>query len=230
VLEGFHPVKHALRFDADIEMVLTPDAAALEALALELAPDVLDRLRDLLTLVPPASWPRLGAGAVNPVMAVARKPAFDAAGFLAEPAGGPPLVLLEEPTHLGNVGAVIRTAAAAGAAAVLTLRGPDPWHPAALRGSAGLHFALPVARLSALEGSCRPLVAVHPEGEALGVRPLPPNAILTFGSERRGLSPDLLERADRRVAIPMRIGVSSLNLAAAAAIMLYTWRLGPESG
>jgi TrmH family RNA methyltransferase len=51
-------------------------------------------------------------------------------------------------------------------------------------------------------------------------------ALLAFGSERRGLSEALLAAADRRLAIPMRAGVSSLNLASAVAVILYLWRLG----
>ena len=55
---------------------------------------------------------------------------------------------------------------------------------------------------------------------------IPMRAILAFGSERRGLSPALRARAARRIAIPMRQGVSSLNLATAVAVVLYAWRLG----
>lgn len=51
---------------------------------------------------------------------------------------------------------------------------------------------------------------------------LPPGAMLAFGSERRGLCPALLARADRSLAIPMRPGVSSLNLATAVAVVLYS--------
>jgi TrmH family RNA methyltransferase len=51
-------------------------------------------------------------------------------------------------------------------------------------------------------------------------------AVLAFGSERSGLTEALLRRADGRFALPMRPGVSSLNLAAAAAAVLYAWRLG----
>jgi TrmH family RNA methyltransferase len=50
--------------------------------------------------------------------------------------------------------------------------------------------------------------------------------VLAFGSERSGLSEALLERADRRLALPMRPGISSLNLAAAVAAVLYAWRIG----
>jgi TrmH family RNA methyltransferase len=127
-------------------------------------------------------------------------------------------VLLEDPRHLGNVGAVVRVAAAASAAAVLTTGARDPWEPAALRGSAGLHFALPVGRVDAPPRD-RPLVALDPEGGPLA--DLPADAVLAFGTERHGLSAALLERADARATIPMRPGVSSLNLATAVAVALY---------
>jgi TrmH family RNA methyltransferase len=135
------------------------------------------------------------------------------------------LVLLESPGDLGNVGAVVRVAAAAGAAGVLATGRHDPWHPAALRGSAGLHFALPVLQVEALPPTPRPLVALHPEGEPLGRMPLPDDAVLAFGTERDGLSRELLARAKRKLAIPMASGVSSLNLATAVAVTLYAWRL-----
>jgi TrmH family RNA methyltransferase len=96
----------------------------------------------------------------------------------------------------------------------------DPWQPAALRAGAGLAFALPVARVAGLPPSDRPLVAVDPEGEVLPGE-LPARAILAFGTERDGLSDELRSAADLRVRIPMRAGVSSLNLATAVAALLY---------
>ncbi len=133
-------------------------------------------------------------------------------------------MLLENPSHPGNLGAVVRVAAAAGAAAVLTTGARDPWQPAALRGSAGLHFALPVAGADPLPFTDRPLLAIDPDGEPLTAGLTMDRAILAFGSERRGLGEALLARAERRVAIPMREGVSSLNLACAVAVVLYAWR------
>ena len=50
-------------------------------------------------------------------------------------------------------------------------------------------------------------------------------ARLAFGLERRGLSSTVLAAADRQIALPMRPGVSSLNLASAVAVVLYAWRL-----
>ena len=116
----------------------------------------------------------------------------------------------------------------AGSVGLLTTGTHDPWHPDALRGAAGLHFALPVARLQRLEElerTGRPLLAVDPEGEQLDPLALPPRAILAFGTERYGLSRELTARADGRVSIPMRPGVSSLNLATSVAAVLFSWRL-----
>ena len=134
-------------------------------------------------------------------------------------------MLLEDPRHLGNVGAVIRVAAAAGAAGVMTTGRQNPWHPDALRGSAGLHFALPVHHIRALRTQGRDLVALDPAGEPFAPADLPAAAVLAFGAERDGLSDELLAMAQRRVALPMSAGVSSLNLATAVAATLYSLKL-----
>jgi RNA methyltransferase, TrmH family len=227
VLEGFHALKHALRFGAAIEQACAADPAGLDALATKLAPDVAPQLRSLAARVPAAIFAALAAAPVETgVIAIARRPQVDLQAVLEAP-GAAPVVLLEAPARLGNLGAVVRVAAAAGAAAVLTTGTHDPWHAAALRGSAGLHFALPVARLEELPpAGARPLWAIDPEGEPVRPGTIPDHAILAFGSERRGLSAALLAAADRRLAIPMRAGVSSLNLASAVAVILYLWRLG----
>ena len=157
-------------------------------------------------------------------MAVARRPTQpDPDGILAL-AGPAPVVLLEQPRHLGNLGACVRVAAAAGAAGVITTGVQDPWHADALRGSAGLHFALPVARSRVLRTGDRPLIALDPEGLHLGDAAVPERAVLAFGTERDGLSDELLARADARVALPMSAGVSSLNLATAVSAVLFVLR------
>jgi TrmH family RNA methyltransferase len=223
VLEGFHPLKHALRFGAAVELAVAPALAPLAALAERLAPELGPWLARHLTLVAPAVFAQLAASGPE-VLAIAARPAVAIEDMLA--AGNRvPLVLLEHPSHLGNLGAAVRVAAAAGAAGVLTTGRLDPWQPAALRGAAGLHYALPVARLDSLPHSARPLIALDPAGEPFRVERLPDDAILAFGSERRGLSPELCARAERCLALPMRPAVSSLNLATAVAAVLYAWRL-----
>jgi TrmH family RNA methyltransferase len=225
VVEGFHALKHALRFGAELIEAVAVDPAALEELAAELAPDLSGQLarrvetideQTLARLVPLV--PRTG------VVAIARRPAVDLAGILAAPEPAP-VVLLEDPRNMGNIGACVRVAAAAGAAAMLSTGENDPWFPDAVRGAAGLHFALPVTAIEELPRSDRPLLAIDPEGEELHPDRLPPRAVLAFGTERHGLSDELLAAADGRVALPMREGVSSLNLATSVAITLYAWRL-----
>jgi RNA methyltransferase, TrmH family len=225
VVEGFHALKHALRFGAQLVEAVAVDPDGLERLAGQLAPDLVGQLggrvekvepEDLADLVPLV--PRTG------VVAIARRPPVDLAAVLADPRAAP-VVLLEQPKNMGNIGACIRVAAAADAAAVLTTGENDPWYPDAVRGAAGLHFALPVASIESLPVSDRPLLAIDPEGEDLRPGGLPPRAVLAFGTERHGISPELLDRAEARISIPMREGVSSLNLATSVAVTLFALRL-----
>jgi TrmH family RNA methyltransferase len=110
----------------------------------------------------------------------------------------------------------------------MTVGRQNPWHPDALRASAGLHFAIPVHHLRAVRTGNRPLVALDPDGDAMAPEELPRAAVLAFGAERDGLSDELLSRAQRRVALPMAPQVSSLNLATAVAATLYALHFAPE--
>jgi TrmH family RNA methyltransferase len=230
VVEGFHALKHALRFGAELVEAVAVDPPALEAMATDLAPDlagtIADRVEEvdagtLAGLVPLV--PRTG------VAAIARRPRVDLAAALANPDPAP-AVLLEQPRNMGNIGACIRVAAAAGAAALIASGENDPWHPDAVRGAAGLQFALPVARVDSLPPSDRPLLAIDPEGESLAAEQVPERAILAFGTERHGLSSEVFERAQARISIPMREGVSSLNLATSVAIALFAIKLRYSTG
>jgi TrmH family RNA methyltransferase len=228
VLEGFHALKHALRFGAEVEVAVGTDTDELETLAADLAPDLAGRFETLVTTVEPdvlaglvPQAPRTG------VVAIARRKRVDLGAALADPREAP-VVLLEQPRNMGNLGACVRVAAAADAAGLLTIGENDPWHPDAVRGAAGLHYALPaVAAVEpaprGVEG--RPLLALDPEGEEIEPAALPARAILAFGTERHGLSDELLAAADGRIALPMRAGVSSLNLATSVAAVLYAIRL-----
>jgi TrmH family RNA methyltransferase len=216
VLEGFHAIKHAVRFGGEILGAWTADVDEVNGLLERLAPDVripvevvdAEALRQVV--------PR------GQIVAVARRPTQPDPDTVL--AGGGHIVLLEDPRHLGNLGAAVRVAAAAGAAAVMTTGRQDPWHPDALRGSAGLHFALPVHRIRSIRTGGRELVALDPAGDPLAAGDVPATAILAFGTERDGLSDELLAQAQRRIALPMSPGVSSLNLATAVAATLYALR------
>jgi TrmH family RNA methyltransferase len=71
----------------------------------------------------------------------------------------------------------------------------------------------------------RAVIAVDPKGDRFVPRSMPPRAVLAFGTERYGISEELLTQSQHRIAIPMRPGISSLNLATSVAAILFSWRL-----
>jgi TrmH family RNA methyltransferase len=222
VLEGFHALKHALRFGAVVLGAWCADPEGLESLRRALAPDVQLSVQS----VTPTELRRVTPRAQ--VVALALRPSqLDPDRVLA---GEGHVLLLEDPRHLGNLGAAIRVAAAAGAAGLLTTGRLDPWHADAIRGSAGLHFAIPVHRVRTLRTGGRQLVCLHPGGMPFRPGELDGRALLAFGSERHGLSEELLGLSDRQLALPMAAGVSSLNLATAVAATLYALRLAGQHG
>ncbi|MET7450518.1 TrmH family RNA methyltransferase [Streptomyces sp. NPDC005574] len=225
LLDGFHALKHALRFGAEIPVAVTGDRAAALALAEELAPDVRETLAGLLTEVPEATYTSL-VPRPHPtaVAALAVRPARAAnLERLARVPRRAPVVVLDQPRNLGNAGAVIRLAAGFGATGVVTTGTLDPWHPTVVRGGAGLHYATAVERLTVEELPAGPVFALDPEGEDIRGLKLPDDAVLAFGSERSGLSDALRARADHLVALPMRPQVSSYNLATSVAMTPYHW-------
>jgi TrmH family RNA methyltransferase len=212
-LEGLHCVKHALRFAPElVHEVRIRDRRAVRALAGRLAADVAD---DLLARARVADVAHhTGVEATGEVPHENRTPLTDRSA---------PLVLLDRPRSPGNAGAVVRVAAAAGASAVALTGSLDPWHPSVLRGSAGLHYAQPVLRIDDGSDLVRgPFAVLDPGGDPEGI--LPPDAVLVVGTERDGVGAALRARADVVLALPMRPGVSSLNLATAVAAALYRRR------
>lgn len=220
VLDGFHAVKHAARFGADIRCIATDSPDLVACLADALAPEMQDVLQRATVLTRDEFEQLSARRPPTAVLALARKPTPTVDDALR--CGGGPVVLLEGPRHSGNAGAVIRVAAAAGARAVVATGDLDLWSEPVVRGSAGLHFAVDVVGgLAMVPSSDRTLWAVDPEGEPIGRAGLPSDVILAFGTERHGLTRDLKERAAGLVSLPMREGVSSLNLATAVSAMLY---------
>ena len=130
-----------------------------------------------------------------------------------------PLVVLDGVQDPGNVGAICRTAAAAGAPAVAVLQGSaDPFSAKAVRASAGNVFRLTVARatwaeLADLDG----YGASASGGQPLAEAPIENAGMIVLGSEVHGLS-----RSDLKlVTVHLSEGVESLNVAAAAALILF---------
>ncbi len=151
------------------------------------------------------------------------------AAWLAPPAieGVPLVVVLEDIQDPGNVGAMLRTAAAAGATrAVLSKGCHDPWSPKALRGGQGAQFVLPLDTgidlpdwLACFGGDS--LALAPGEGGSLYGRVLTGPLALVVGNEGAGLSLAACAAAAARVSIPMRGKVESLNAAAALAVAVF---------
>ncbi len=148
-----------------------------------------------------------------------------------------PILALERVRDPDNVGSIIRTAAALGGAGLLL--GPecaDPFYRKAVRTSMGSVFTLPMATASAWPDALRRLkelgrvvVALTPGGRDIlpearalaGDRPV----VLLLGSEGQGLTPDARAVADIEARISMASMADSLNVAVAAAVALYAWRM-----
>ncbi|QLE72913.1 TrmH family RNA methyltransferase [Streptomyces rectiverticillatus] len=233
LLDGFHALKHALRFGADVRLAVTSDKAAVLELAAALAGDLTGVLAERLVEIPAQALREL-VPRIHPtgVAALAVRPARRAnLDTLSRAPRQAPVVVLDNPRNLGNVGAVIRLAAGFGATGVVTTGDMDPWHPNAVRAGAGLHYATAVERLPLPELPPGPLYALDPEGDDIRSLTLPDDALIAFGSERHGISPELRERATRLVALPMRPQVSSYNLATSVAMALFHWGgPGPAQG
>lgn len=170
-----------------------------------------------------------GFRTASEVVAVVRKPLS-----LAAPAWKPgtlSLVLdgLQDP---GNVGTLIRTAAWFGFDAVFhTPETADPFGPKAVQASMGALFRVRTAVVDhawfeALPRDC-PLMGAFLDGEALFGAPLPSQGLLVLGNEGHGIGTFLAGRVSRRLTIPRTgSGAESLNVAAAAAVLMAEFRRG----
>jgi TrmH family RNA methyltransferase len=152
-------------------------------------------------------------------------------------------VALAELADPGNAGTVLRTADACGAGAVFFGAGSaDPYGGKAVRSSAGSLFHVDVVRgaplaplLAELQATGVTVLAADGGGEAAldevaADGRLAGPVLWLFGNEARGVPAELAALADLRVRIPMRGRAESLNLAAAAAICLYTTQLNTPAG
>jgi RNA methyltransferase, TrmH family len=164
------------------------------------------------------------------VLALFRRPKSAIAHVLFASAN-PLLVVLDRIQDPGNVGTIIRLATAFDATGVVAIEGTaDPFSPKALRASAGAALLVPVVGAAAaeivglLEGRSIPLYAADTEGEEVTIRR---PAAIVFGNEGRGVSAEIRAGA-RAVGIRMSPRIESLNVGAAAAILLH--RVFTESG
>ena len=227
VVEGWRVLETAAASGAEIQLVLSTPAAATESRGRIVQERLRARGVRLVRVSPYVFESITQVEAPQGVLAVLRRPPEAPRAVLRDPRAL--LAVLDAVQDPGNVGTIVRTAAAVGAtAAVLVGRSADPFGAKAIRSSAGavfrlplLSFALPAQAAEALrEQGVRVLVA-DPRGEqsdaeASFLRPV----ALVFGSEGAGISPAWRQHGST-VRLPMVADAESLNVAAAAAVLLY---------
>ncbi len=221
VLEGEHVVTaFAARHGAPETLIVTDDALALPAVQI-----LAERHADRALVVADALFTGVASiPASVGVLAVVVTPRYVLS------TGADFCMLLDDVQDPGNVGSMLRSAAAAGAAQVLlSKRCAFAWSPKVLRAGQGAHFCLDIhedidlpAWASAYRATGAEIVAtVATGGASVFAAPLAGRIALAIGNEGAGLSAELAACATQRVTIPMPGGIESLNAAAAAAVCLF---------
>ena len=254
LIEGVRAINRAIEHDWPIRAVLVPDGVELSSWA-----------RSVSAACPDADHHTVRADLFARLVDREEPPELLLVGAIVEPRLAdlhPPddgiVVVVDRPSSPGNLGTIVRTSDALGAAALVTVgHGAHLWDPRTVRASVGSLFALPVLSASGpadlaawLEGwrQHHPVTvfATDEDGE-LDVADLdaageladeddldaPPVArrpsVLLLGTERSGLSRGLRDLADVTVRIPMAGSASSLNVAVAHAIVLHALTKPPRS-
>jgi TrmH family RNA methyltransferase len=229
VVQGAQPVWQAVEAGADIEVLITAPGLLREPAAgmvadqeargvrvARLSESLFARIADRegptgLAAIVRGHIPRLGE------LTIPRDAVF---------------IALHEVANPGNLGTIIRTADAAGAAVILIGHGADPFDPAAVKASMGALFSVPLAAepsSSAFLDWCRgngiTIAATSAAGGgSMWDTEIPRPVAILMGSEGPGLPEDLLAAGDIRLRIPMTGTAESLNLAVATGILLYEAR------
>lgn len=223
--EGIRLVEEALKAG-------TPRLVLFNPATLERTPRGAALLRQL-TALEGVAWPTTAAALAaasdtqtpQGVVAALPLPAPDDA-----PLRGTLALLLDGVQDPGNLGTILRTAWAAGVTEVLTTPGAaDPFSPKAVRAGMGAHLHLrllpdqPWDRVAAWAASRRVLLADVRDGALYHEIDWRQPTLLILGSEAHGPAPAAADLRPARVTIPMTPGVESLNVAAAAAILLFEY-------
>jgi TrmH family RNA methyltransferase len=229
-LEGEHLLEEALRSGLRVETIFVRSGSE----------GVLARLRErfaiqitkspefeILQLTPDVFASAVVTESPQGVAALVEAPAFSWGELLHAP--NPLLMVCAGLQDPGNLGTLIRSAEAFGAAGMVILPGTvSPWNAKALRASAGSAFRLPVVAASPEEAftflrkNHIPLLAAVAAGGISGTEmDLSGPAALLIGNEGSGLPEEWIARADQRVTIPCPGPVESLNAAVAGSVLLY---------
>jgi len=229
-IEGLRLCEEALRSDLQIEAVVYSEEIAGKARAA----DVIKQLNESAAksavvsekLLASISYTKTPQG----IVVLADRPAHDEESFAAHQPLTPLLVILHETNNPVNVGAIMRTAEAAGVTGVITTaHTSDPFSPKALRGAMGSAFRIPVwtgpdfdAVMAWCGGKNIRTACADAGGEKLYTSVDWRNSIaLIVGPESAGLSAAEIAAAGTAVRIPMQGRTESLNVAVATGIILY---------
>jgi RNA methyltransferase, TrmH family len=232
VVEGIQPVWQAVEAGADIEtLIVAPGLLGRSAAARQVTAMIagqeqqgvrVARLSDEL-------FARIsGRDGPSGLAAVVRGQPAGLAGLAAGPDAV--YVALHGIGSPGNLGTIIRTANAAGAAAVVLVgQTTDPFAPAAVKASMGALFTLPVAHAAGpadffgwtAAGGITVVTTSARAEQSFWDASYPRPLALLLGAEGAGLPGEVLARGDRQVCIPMSGTAESLNLAVAAALLIY---------
>lgn len=215
-IEGDHLIRAALQRGWPLGLVVITEAAMQDAALQPLAESAARVL-----VVPTALFKAL-SGLESPAqigaeLTLPAQPRIDA---------NTATVVLDRLQDAGNVGAILRSAAAFGVRQVLALKGTAAlWSPKVVRAGQGAHFGLRLIEglaVADLADLTVPLVATSShDSQPLHRADLPSPCAWIMGHEGQGVSPELMARCALRVGIPQPGGEESLNVAAAAAICLY---------
>lgn len=133
-----------------------------------------------------------------------------------------PLLALWGVSDPGNVGTIVRSAAAFGFGVAVGPDTADPWAPKVIRAGAGAHFRTEVLVAARIEDlGVRPTAALVVSGGSDPAHLEEGPWAIVVGSEAHGLPSDIVHRCDVRVTIPMESGLESLNAAVAASVVAY---------
>jgi RNA methyltransferase, TrmH family len=215
-LAGFHPLKNALRFRANVISCITDNKQNIIDKAQTFCPDILDQLEIQLLEVTTEEFD-----------ACLKFPVHSRVLTLVEiPESQTPVesnnysLFLDNIEREDNFGLIVRVAAAAGVENIFVKSNINLWSAQALRASRGLHFGINIIQVSQLPAGYN-YIAFDERGQDYKVVKYPQNSLLIFGSEGSGISPGIRQEIQQLVKIPMTDKISSLNIATAVAIALY---------